>query len=105
MTLDELLEAVAAELRAIGHGVALESSAGDAQRAQVLADAGASIVPTGRRLFLRCAASFLGRAFEARAAGDLGEADRWVGRAEAELERHRDPAPELHPYVTTGGAL
>jgi hypothetical protein len=105
MSLDELLAAVASDLRAIGHGDDLAALDGDAQRARILADAGASIHPTGRRLFLRCAASFLGRAFEARDAGDLGEADRWAGRAEAELERYRAPAPELHPYVTTGGAL
>ena len=104
MTLDELLAAVSAELRAIGLRVAPESPSTDANRAGALLGAGEEIRTTGRRLFLRLAARFAGRAFEARAGGDIAEASRWAERAEAELDRYLEPAPELHPYVATGGA-
>lgn len=106
MTLDELLVAVCADLRAIGIHVAPEALATDADRAAALLDAGTAVRTEGRRIFLRCAARFLGHAFDARAAGDAAEASRWAERALAELDRYREPAPELPPYVIpAGGAL
>ncbi|WP_437309932.1 hypothetical protein [Sorangium sp. So ce388] len=105
MTLEELLAAVAAELRVIGMYVVPEALATDAERADALLEAGATVRTEGRRIYLRFAVRFLGRAFEARAAAEPGEPARWAARAEAELERYREPAPELQPYsLTTGGA-
>jgi hypothetical protein len=104
MTLEDLLAAVSAELGAIGYRVPM-TLAVDQEGARFFFDAGTEIQPTGRRLFLRCAATFLGCAVEARVGGDLAVASRWAERAEAELDRYREPAPELQPYfIASGGA-
>jgi hypothetical protein len=103
MSVDELLTAVASDLRAIGH-VVPESLATDTERADALFAAGAAVRCIDRRIHLRFAARFLACAFEARAEGEREEADRWAAKSAAELELYRAPAPELQPYVTHGGA-
>lgn len=106
MTLDELLAAVAAELRAIGNGedlAGLDACPNDAARARVFYEAAVAVRFTGRLLFIRCAAAFASHALRCAAEGDLASSEWWRGCAEAELDRYREPAPELHPYVTAGG--
>ncbi|XXX79110.1 hypothetical protein WMF30_10085 [Sorangium sp. So ce134] len=37
--------------------------------------------------------------------GDLASSEWWRGCAVAELDRYREPGPELHPYVVTVGGI
>lgn len=107
MTLDDLLAAVTSELRALGHGddiAGLDACADDATRYRVLYDAAIAVRFDGRRMFLRLASAFASHALRCTVDGDLASAAWWLGCAEAELDRYREPAPELYPYVTAGGA-
>jgi hypothetical protein len=105
MSLDDLYAAVWTDLRAIDvHVFPAEPIASDRDRAMALYGAATSVLTRDRGLFLRFATTFLGCAFEARAGGDLAEADRWRRRAEAELDRYREPAPELQPYFIGGAS-
>lgn len=106
MTLEELIAAVTAELQAIGHGADLDgvdACPDDAARAGVLYNAAASVKTDGRRLFLRFAGVFTSNAVRCVADGSVADAEVWRYRAEAELDRYREPASELHPYVSAAG--
>jgi hypothetical protein len=108
VTLDELLAAVAADLRAIGHGgdlAGIDAATDDVARARVLYDAAAAVRFTGRLHFVRSAAAFASHALRCRGEGDLASSDWWRGCAVAELDRYREPGLELHPYVVSGGPL
>ncbi|WP_438028952.1 hypothetical protein [Sorangium sp. So ce233] len=108
MTLDELFTEVCAELRAIGHGedlAGLDACPDGYARAGVLYNASSSVRTAGRQLFLRFAGAFTSNALRCTAEVATADAEVWRERAEAELDRYREPAPELQPYVTSPGGI
>ncbi len=106
VTIDELLAAVAAEIRAIGPGedlAGLDACRNGFERAAVIYNASTSIRLDDRKLFLRFAGAFTAHAIRCLAEGTAADAEAWAERAEAELDRYREPAPDLHPYVVAAG--
>ena len=86
-----LLAELSYEMLLVGLDVAaiLDPCVGNAERANALFDIAPTIQLEDRGIHLRFACRWLGEAFAALAGGQVDEAERWLEKASADLERYR----------------